>query len=165
MKSLIWGNLFSKRNKKNLTSALRQVMLFENLTNKQIRKIEAIGHIRYFKENEPVFFKGDPAYGMYIVLRGEVAIYAGNIKIQTYKPFDFFGEFAIADENYRTATAISVTSSTLFYISRDELLDLFRQDHRIAFIVYERLIKMFSKIIEKYDELLLSKAVKSIKSK
>ena len=149
--SILWANLFSKRNKRTVYSALRQVVLFEDLNKSQLRKIEKRGHIRKFKDKEILFYKGDPSYGIYIVLRGQVDVTIHKKVFQSYKPFDFFGEFALVKGTVRTATTNSVGESTLLYLSEPDLKELFSEDPKMGFSVYEKMLMILSRIYVEYD--------------
>lgn len=162
LKSIIWGNLFTKRNQRTVYDVLRSVALFDTLSRSQLKKIERIGHIRYFDKDEVVFYKGEPSYGMYVVLDGDIAVCIGKSKLQKYTKGDFFGEFAIVKDSVRTATASSVQKSILFYLNETDLKQLFSEDPKLGFDVYEKIINMLVEMLTKFDEELLQRNSKKL---
>jgi len=156
---LFWHNLFSAKKRRRVFDVLRKSFLFAGLSNDQLKKIEDLGHIRRFKGEEIIFYKGEPSYGLYIVLEGEVRIKIKDLEVQVYTKGDFFGEFSlIKEDSVRTATALSIGNSTLFYISSTSLKDLFKYYPKIGLSVYERLVEVFGSIIIEYNiEIIKSK--------
>lgn len=152
LKNLIWGNLFSKRKQDTVLSALKKVIIFEDLNSKQLKKIESIGHLRYFKKDEYIFKEGDPSYGLYIVLRGEVDVTQKKKLLQKYRPFDFFGEFALVRDMERTASAKAKIPSTLLYLHEPDLKGIFMEDPKIGFSVYEKMMHILTQLIIKLDK-------------
>ncbi len=148
--------MFSKRNKDTVFNALSQVKLFEGLNKKQLKEIEKIGYLRNFVNEEIVFYKGEPSYGIYVVLRGQVNVCIRNKNLQKYRPFDFFGELCMVKDNIRTATAISKGESVLFYIHEPALKDLFSSDPKIGFCIYENTLSILSEIVQQCDKRMLS---------
>jgi CRP-like cAMP-binding protein len=155
LKSLVWGNIFSKQNKRSVMKGLQRVVLFEDLTKRQMKRIVSIGHIRYFSAEEVVFYKEEPSYGLYIVLKGEIEVCIGKRVLQKYKPFDFFGEFSLVENDIRSATAVSRGKSTLFYIPQHELNKLFNNDYKLAFLIYKKMVKNLAKLVKEYDSYLI----------
>ena len=147
-----WKNFFSKNKKRTVFSALKNVVLFENLSSKQVKKIEHIGHLRTFKDKEVVFYKGDPSYGLFILLDGKVNVCLSKRHIQEYCPFDYFGEFSLIQDSKRTATAIANGSTKLYYLPSTQLKDLFKNDARMGLQIYERIFETLIRIIKRYDK-------------
>jgi len=151
---VLWGNPF-KRGSSELKVELRflsSVPIFDSLSSRQLRKIHKLIHIRTFDEGEIVFRQGDPGVGMYIVRDGQVDVYneysdMTRSRIAVLKTGDFFGEISLLNDSNRSATVVSVKSSTLLGLFRPDLFGVMDSDpklglsiiYRISQIVAERL--------------------------
>ncbi|MBT6505649.1 cyclic nucleotide-binding domain-containing protein, partial [Candidatus Woesearchaeota archaeon] len=102
---ILWKNLFKKRNNNSISTIIKNVDLFNELSKKQIKEIINLGHVRNYKENEIIFNKNEQSFGMFIILKGQVEIYINknNKKqiIDNYKQSEYFGEISLIDKNIR----------------------------------------------------------------
>lgn len=153
----VWKNLFSRRSRKTVQQALKEVELFNGFTAKQLKLVEEIGHIRRFKEGEAVFSDQDPAYGLFIVLRGAVKVTKDSKHLSTYEPFDFFGEFAMVDGSRRNADAVAVEDSVLFYLYAPEFKAVLKEDPYMTLQVYDKMLAILAKTVDEYSEILCRK--------
>ena len=152
--NFLWISPFKKQ-KSDIDDDIRvlsSVPVFDTLSERHIRKIHRILHIRKYNESELVFREGDPGVGMYIIRRGAISIYKEfpditRQKIIDLKKGDFFGEIALLNDSFRSATAVCTEDTTLFGLFRPDLLALTDSDpklgvkliYRLAQIVAERL--------------------------
>jgi CRP-like cAMP-binding protein len=128
----LWKNFFRKPDpRKEILKILKEVPLFANFSIRELKSIQELIHFRSFKAKECVFREGDPGYGLYTVLEGEVRVVLkygqpDEIEIVRLKRGDFFGEFSLLDHAPRSATVESVGQTLLggfFYPDLKELLD------------------------------------------
>ena len=159
IKNILWSDFFFKEKKKSLSDALKKVDLFSDLNKRQLRDISKITFIRKYKKGEAIFKKDDPSYGLFIVLKGEVDIFIQNknkkLILGNYENSEYFGEFALAKENTRKASAFSKEDSTLCYIFREDLNKLFIQNPRLGISVYQKVIELLIEKLEYADECLI----------
>ena len=74
MKSL-YQNYFKKNdNSDPILKTLKNVPIFENLSDKELSDVARLTHERTYKKDEHVFKKLAPAEGMYVILDGGVKI-------------------------------------------------------------------------------------------
>jgi CRP-like cAMP-binding protein len=146
-----WGNLFRRRTKDEdeIYTILHQVPLFQELSRREIGKLESILHHRVFAPNESIVQEGELGAGMYIVISGQVEITQqgeeGNIQhLATFGPGDFFGEQALLDESPRTASAIAVTTCQAVGFFRPDLLELIDSNPHLGLKIVMRLSHMIS---------------------
>lgn len=132
---------------------LANVEVFEGLTEKQIKKINAICVERNYDAEQIVFEENSPSKEMYIVVKGKVEIQLdpdlilkGNNKdnppqtITTLGSQQSFGEIALVDEGVRSASAkIGKKTATLLRISRQELMTLMQEDMDMGFKIMKNL--------------------------
>jgi CRP/FNR family cyclic AMP-dependent transcriptional regulator len=106
-----------------VTSLLKQVSFFKDLSNGDIRKIFSIAGIKIYAPGQMVFAKEDLGNNFFIVKTGRIKIFTtvGGGKKKTFaylKKGDFFGEMSLLGGRVRSASAQAVDESELFVISR-----------------------------------------------
>lgn len=125
-----WGNPYKNTGSegKGLLPILRKIPIFEQLSEKELKKVETICYERHFNKDEEIFKEGAPGVGMFIIKEGAVKIARGQKELAQLSEGDFFGEVALLDESPRTATAVASEKATLLGIFRPDLLDLVKRD-------------------------------------
>ena len=101
------------------TVLLKNSILFENVTARDLYYIAQICEDVQLKADEILFQAGTPGDTMYIVARGEVRIYQGETTIATSKTGAPIGEIALLDQKPRTASAQAMTETNLLAIGSD----------------------------------------------
>ncbi|OGR77798.1 MAG: hypothetical protein A2X32_00020 [Elusimicrobia bacterium GWC2_64_44] len=106
-----------------VTSLLKQVSFFKDLSNGDIRKIFSIAGIKIYAPGQMVFAKEDLGNNFFIVKTGRIKIFTtvGGGKKKTFaylKKGDFFGEMSLLGGRVRSASAQAMEESELFVISR-----------------------------------------------
>ena len=131
-----WENIFRKdRREKTVEIALKNNVLFENLTSRELGLVQEIVNVRLYAPGERVFQQGEVGVGMYIVIRGKIAISTEDPKGVTGRTEshvithlgdgDFFGELALVEETgRRTASATAVEESQLVGFFKPDLMEI-----------------------------------------
>jgi CRP/FNR family cyclic AMP-dependent transcriptional regulator len=147
----IWSNIFRKRpgRPETIRQLLARIPLFGQLRPLEIREIERIVHHRQFKPGEVVFWEGEPGVGMYIIERGEVAIFqdygaTGQKSLARLNEFDFFGEMALLNEEPRSATAVAMSETHLLGLFHPDLFELFERKPRLGVKILVHLADMLA---------------------
>lgn len=112
---------------KSIVSQLNRVDLFQNLNNEDYRILSAA--IRYLKipKGGYIYQAGDPPDFLYIVLQGEVEIFAEkNAPCQpiTLQKYDVFAARALIIGSHHIHDAYAKTSVTLLSLSRNTIENL-----------------------------------------
>lgn len=94
------------------TDLLKQVYLFNDLTQPELERIMAIAYEKTFAKEQPVFQEGEIGDAFYIVTDGQVRISTmvpgvGEEALKVLRPGDYFGEMALIDDFPRSAAAIA----------------------------------------------------------
>ena len=143
-----WRELF--KNKKRTEGAefstielLASVPLFEDFSKRELAAVERILHLREYQQDELIFRQGDRGMGMYIVLKGKVAVLSepDNHELSELSDGDFFGEVALLDESYRSATVKSKTDSKVFGFFQPDLYELIERDTRLGLKIVMRVAR------------------------
>ena len=84
-------------------------------------------NIASFQAGEIIFREGDEGDCMYIVLDGELDIYAQGRHINTLRAGDIFGEMALVDDRPRSGSAIALTDCRAAQVDRRRFMFLIQQ--------------------------------------
>jgi len=117
---------------------LKQIDIFEGLTDVQLEMISSICQERRCRAGEMIFDENSASSEMYVIERGEIEIQvnpslvssspsdqAPLVTIATLRSGQVFGEMALVDQGLRSAAARCSTDNTrLLIIPRDKLMVL-----------------------------------------
>ena len=177
MLNSLWENIFRKH-EKNTPDVLKENILFQDLSQKELRFVTHIVHIRNYHKNEAVFRQGEVGYGMYIIANGKVDITvedsdrkAGNEEHQTHVARlvmgDFFGELALVEKNgKRSAHATAVEDTELIGFFKPNLFEILERKPatgvkitlRLSEVLGQRLIETTEKLTMLNEEISQLKA-------
>ena len=111
---------------------IRRFGIISDLSREEIHRW--LGQMRFveFKQGDVIFRTGDPGDDLYIVIRGEVGIYAGSdfgpwTFIKSLSPGEHFGELALLCNTTRTATVSALSDTVLGAISADSFREVFAE--------------------------------------
>jgi CRP/FNR family cyclic AMP-dependent transcriptional regulator len=146
---------------------LREIEIFRNLTEDQIRKILKISREVTFAEGEVIMREGEDGDTLYIILEGTVEVVKSlvrgdmdeeeNRKNKVFTRLDasghaVFGEIALLETMRRTATIKTVTRCRFYEIKKDDFLNLAETDHELGFRILLNLSRIVSARLRKADE-------------
>jgi CRP/FNR family transcriptional regulator, cyclic AMP receptor protein len=90
---------------------LKRVELFSGLSRRQLQKLAATFHERSFVPGASIVREGAMSgIGFFVIVEGEATVSVGGKEVAALGPGDYFGEFALINENERTATVTAQTS-------------------------------------------------------
>ncbi len=171
LKSL-WENI-TRRTIKSTSDILKESVLFQDLTQKELKFVTNIVHIRDYRAKEIIFRQSDAGYGMYIIADGSVNITVEDTyaEDQTEEPEifitrlttgDFFGELALVEENgKRSATATADENTQLIGFFKPNLFEMLERSPatgvkitlRLSEVLGKRLIETTEKISVLNDQI------------
>ncbi len=113
----------------NIFEVLSRVLLFENLTERQIRNIADIARVKEVSKREHIFLSGDGGDHFYILSTGAVQLYniskdGREIVVKVVKSGELFGEVILFESESYPVSAVALKPSLLFAIPRDKFLIL-----------------------------------------
>lgn len=176
--NFIWENLFKRPKKKDeLRQALRENILFQDLSDRELRFLAELIHVRSFHSNEPIFRQGEMGVGMYIVVKGRVEIFVNDeatapdevkqIYITQLVPGDFFGELSLVeDPSRRTATAIAREETQLIGFFRPDLTQVLARNPLLGIKILSRLAEVLGRRLKETTESAsrLQRTIKELRS-
>jgi CRP-like cAMP-binding protein len=80
-----------------------------------------------YRLGEIIFSEGTRGEVMYVVLEGEVDVMVNDKLVDVIKPGNIFGEMAILDESFRSATTIAKTECRLATVDQRKFLYMVQQ--------------------------------------
>lgn len=152
----LWENIFRKKKDDDVRGVLRQNMLFQDLTERELRFLEDLVHLRRYHAGESVFRQGEVGVGMYVIVKGRVEIFVTDstasldetrdIYITQLLQRDFFGELALVEENgRRTATAIARDETILIGFFKPDLTEILTRNPTLGIKILLRLAEVLGR--------------------
>ncbi|WP_298343964.1 sigma 54-interacting transcriptional regulator [uncultured Algibacter sp.] len=126
---------------KNSIQFLSEIPFFSEISNESLRHLsEHITEETYIK-NEVIFEKNTIGNSMYAVLEGSVKIHDKTYVYDTLSKGDCFGEYALIDNETRSASVTALEKTKVLKIERDHFLDLLQDDSGFAQGILSVMIK------------------------
>jgi signal transduction histidine kinase len=101
-------------------AALRKVKIFSETSDDVLMEIAAVVSEEKFKRGQNIFKKGDIGDAMYIINQGTIRVHDGNHVLSRLIPGQVFGEFALFDNEVRSASVTADESSSLFKLEQED---------------------------------------------
>lgn len=154
MLKAMWESLYTEKSK-NTTAILKENILFQDLTPRELKLVMGTVHIRYYRSDETIFQQGQTGFGMYIIDEGKVSIsLKKNLLADTdeqttlavLQTGDFFGELALVEEGgKRSASAKAISDTKLIGFFKPNLLDIIERSPRAGVKIALRLNEVLGK--------------------
>jgi CRP-like cAMP-binding protein len=127
---------------------LQQVDIFSDFDEERLKRIANICSERNYKKGEVIFRENTDSDELYVILQGEVEIQVdprtlgvseedvpGPTTITTLRRGQTFGEVALVDEGFRSASARAADDSRLLVMGRDDLIQMCDDDFEMGYIL------------------------------
>jgi len=138
---------------------LRQVIVFQNATDDDLKLILKNSITRPIEEGGFFFFQGDHAQYLYILTSGQVKLMQSNpngqqVNLRTIYPWQMFGALgAIREEAIYPATAQALENSTALAIESHFLHEIVKTRPQIAFDLMTLMTTYIQEMQARYREL------------
>jgi CRP-like cAMP-binding protein len=152
MATLLWDNLFKRRPTENgIETLLKQNVLFQDLSFRQLKFLATIVHRRRYKAGEIIFRQGEFGVGMYIIVSGSVDIAIAKARSEPAERLDeivitrlgagdFFGELALVEpDGRRSAAARAAQETELIGFFKPDLMDILERNPSVGVKITLRL--------------------------
>jgi len=131
------------------THLLEQIEIFNDLDNNQLQRISTICTERRYDPDDIIFHENTKSDELFVILQGEVEIQVdpqtlgvsedvspGPTTIATLRRDQSFGEIALVDKGFRSASARCAAPGTrLLVIQRDDLIQLCEEDFEMGYLL------------------------------
>ncbi|MDB6020203.1 MAG: Cyclic nucleotide-binding protein [Pedosphaera sp.] len=117
--------------------ALEACPLFLQLNPQELKRLRAAAVEKKFSKDQEIFKEGDTGDGVYLVKAGTVQI-SGLVGkdvrhvFSSVKPGEMFGEMAVLENKPRSASAVAVGDTVVYFIPRDAMLELVETSPHLA---------------------------------
>ncbi|HVF09990.1 MAG TPA: Crp/Fnr family transcriptional regulator [Abditibacteriaceae bacterium] len=140
----------------NESAALREIALFRDLTDEQLAELSKLLYRRKFPGNTYIFSHAQPGEVVYFVHRGTIKIQieqssGKNVILNIVGAGEVLGEMAVIDGLPRTASALTLEPSVLFWMDRDDFLHCLKTVPALAFNltrIFSRRLRLASERIQ-----------------
>ncbi len=175
MLQAMWKSLY-KETSKNTAAILKENVLFQDLTLRELKFVIGTIHIRNYRIDETIFHQGQTGFGMYIIESGIVSISLKKTSqtnaneetnLAILEAGDFFGELALVEESgKRSASAKAVSDTKLIGFFKPNLIDIIERSPSIGVKISLRLNEVLGKrLIETNNSVnVLSEKLKELQS-
>lgn len=155
----LWGNIFKEKNEdyRNIRDLLNKIPLFAELHKGELKEMVRLIHHRHYQGGEVIFWEDEPGVGMYILQKGEVGIYKDYAKAEQkelalLEPGDFFGEMALLEGDFRSATAVAMSDAHLFGIFHPDFFDLLSRKPQLGVKLLSSLTQILARRLRKTNQ-------------
>ena len=126
-------------------SPLKKISIFSNLGKAELALLEARAARRKYPADTIVIREGEDSDSMCIILSGEVSVLVADsqgeqVTMDTMGKGDYFGEYALFDGSKRSASVVTTKESSILFVTRDAIMDLFNDSPESAFSLIVDLI-------------------------
>jgi len=137
-----------------VAEALRRVPLFSTLAREQVLAIARVARRHRYERDDVIFYQDDPGDTFYVILNGQVKVSVSSPEGQEailvmLDTGDSFGEFALLDEQPRSATIQATRPTEVLALRKEEFHRIIRQWPEIAL----GLLRVMTKRLRDTDQL------------
>jgi len=106
---------------------LNKIPLFKSLSDSDLKSLSECVRLQSLKKGQTLFQKGDEGSSLYIIKQGTIKIVlpsrlGDEVIVTIFSKGDFFGEMALFDGQPRSADALSMESSKIYVLRRNDFL-------------------------------------------
>lgn len=141
----------------DLPTFLTKVKFFSEVSKTSLANLSQYIEIDTFYKNDPIINKGDIGDAMYAILEGKVKVHEDQHDFGQLIQGDCFGEYALIDDQTRSASVTAITETKVAKIGREHFLDLMKKDKGFAQGVLSVMIKRHRQLDSTQEKLANSK--------
>ncbi len=147
---------------------LRQVSVFQNATDEDLKLIAGHGIERSIEEGEFFFFQGDPAEYLYVLISGRAKLMQTNpagqqVNLRTISEWQMFGALgAVREGATYPASAQALENCTALALKSEYLQELMQTRPYLSFDLMKLMTGYIQEMQERYRELATEKVERRI---
>jgi len=126
----------------DLAGRLKEVPLFGNLSQRQLRRVASRGWEHTFPAGRVLCAEGRGADDFFVILEGTAEASRRGKKLRRLGQGDYFGEIALLDNADRTATVVAITPLRCFLLGRSDFKSVIYEEDiavKLLFAMAQRL--------------------------
>jgi CRP-like cAMP-binding protein len=120
---------------------LKQVPLFQELPDKQLKSLSAEFTERRFSSGDALTAEGASGIGFFVIESGSARVTVDGQDRRTLGPGEYFGEIALIDGGARTATITATTDGVAYGLTKWQFKPLVEANGAIAWPLLETIAK------------------------
>lgn len=142
---------------------LRQIPIFEDLSDEQLDNIVKLIIHRHYRKNNLILLEEDFGDTLFIIKTGSVKITRINeegkeVILSILRDGEFFGEMSLFDGESRSANVIAMEDSEVMIIKRSDFMEMLEKYPKIAIYLLEELARRIRHSDRHIESLSLSDA-------
>ncbi len=141
----------SRAQEQALLQKLLQVPVFARLAGQQLQVFLKVAKPKMIKSEEVLWEAGGPCRGLYILLKGRLALRAAGREAQVVQPIAAVGEVAALTGQAHTERATAVEASLLLEIQQPLFEGLLMRNTSLCQVVCRNIIGALSQQLEGID--------------
>ncbi len=129
-------------------SILREVEIFSETSDNVLMEIASFLKELKVKQGQNVFKKGEEGDAMFIIKSGAVRVHDGNHVLSRLKSGQVFGEFALFDNESRSASVTAEESTILFKLEQNDFYKVMMNKAEVTKGVLRKVLKRIREMNE-----------------
>jgi CRP-like cAMP-binding protein len=125
----------------DVEDAIRRVTLFQDLSNRDVKRLASAMTERSFPAGTVIAEKGTPGIGFFIIVDGVAKVSDGGAIINTLKAGDHFGEIALIDDGPRAADVTADTDLKCYALASWQFRPFVKDHPDVAWALLQSLVK------------------------
>jgi CRP-like cAMP-binding protein len=140
-----------------MARTLGDVLPIDILTEDERDALAREMHLRRFKAGEVVYHRGDPGSDAFVVFSGLVKLVlideeGHEVIVALRARGEFFGELALFEDTSRDATAVAVSPTQVFQLSRASLAHVLDRNPKAREYAFRELAERIKALSAKYED-------------
>lgn len=127
--------------------------VFADASVEVLRQLAGQATMVELKPGEVLFTRGDDAHSMYIVASGRVSVHIDAYELSELREGSLIGEYALVDEQPRSATVTAKCATLLVELSKSRFLEVLENNTRFCFAVMKLMIRRSRRMNELEEKL------------
>ncbi len=142
----------------DILAFLKQSVIFSKSKNDDLKKVCGVVKEKLFARGSIIFLENEPGHTFFIIKSGliKIARAAPDGRMKTLNilgPGDYFGEMAVLDEPFRSATAEALLDSEVYVIYKRDFETLIEKNPHIAMDIIHTLIQRLRHADQQIEDL------------
>ena len=138
-------------------SDLRQIVIFGQLSDEMLVKLQPIIHQQSFNKDDVVFHEGDEAKTFFMIKQGKVLLEKRlsrrmTVSLGAIKPGYSFGWSAILGKLTSQMQAKCAEKCEILFLHRKDIYEVFKEDHDMGYIFMQQLGNLMKNRLDRMAE-------------